>query len=124
MDDRGIYNLIVKLDRPKKILVGKLGLLSFLPGYYIYTGRAKKNLQARLKRHKSRTKELHWHIDYLLQFGRVICIKVYPFHEDGECLVNQKIVKRRGAAQPFRKFGSSDCGCHSHLAYFEEEPVV
>ena len=122
--DEGIYNLIIKLDRPKKISVGKLGLLNFLPGYYIYTGRAKRNLQARLRRHKSREKKLHWHIDYLLKFGRIIHIKVYPFREDRECSINQKILQRRDAVQLFRKFGSSDCSCYSHLVYFEEDPAI
>lgn len=121
MKDRGIYNLKIRLDRLKAISVGRLGIFIFSPGYYIYTGRAKKNLLARLERHKRKKKKLYWHIDYFLRFGKIEDIKIYPWRAGGECLINKKIAKIKGARIRVPKFGSSDCICNSHLVYFTKD---
>jgi len=62
----GCYSLIIDLKRKKTIRVGKLGKAVFPAGTYIYTGSAMKGLRARLGRHYTRVKKIHWHIDHLL----------------------------------------------------------
>ena len=120
--DSGCYSLIITLTRRKKIRVGKLGVARFPAGTYVYTGSAMKGLAARLRRHCSRKKKIHWHIDYLLVLpeARVKKIIVYPPASQQECRQNQRIAARAGAAVILRRFGSSDCqsGCASHLFFF------
>ena len=50
------YLLFLKLPKMINISVGKLGQFSFPAGQYLYVGRAKKNLEARLKRHQRKIK--------------------------------------------------------------------
>ena len=108
------YQLLLHVERPVQVTVGKLGTYRFARGYYLYTGSAKRNLRARLLRHLSRHKKLRWHIDYLLHAPAVrivdICLSMQP-----ECMLNQ----HTSGEISVRHFGSSDCrsGCGSHLKY-------
>ena len=45
------YLIIYELQKPKIIKVGRLGTFEFLPGYYIYIGRDKRNIRSRVARH-------------------------------------------------------------------------
>ena len=118
----GCYSLIIDLNRKKTIQVGKLGEAIFPAGTYVYTGSAMRGLGARLKRHCSRKKKLHWHIDYLLtlQEARVRQIILYPAAPGQECRQNKRIAACAGAVVILHNFGASDCksGCPSHLLYF------
>jgi Uri superfamily endonuclease len=120
--DSGCYSLIITLTRRKRIRVGKLGVAQFPAGTYVYTGSAMKGLAARIRRHCSRKKKLHWHIDHLLTLpeARVKKIVVYPPAPRQECRQNQRIAARAGAAVILRRFGASDCTsrCASHLFFF------
>ncbi len=68
-NEPGIYFLLIKLAISKEIVIGKLGSMQFRKGYYIYVGSAMGNggLRARVGRHLSGQKKMHWHIDYLLE---------------------------------------------------------
>jgi Uri superfamily endonuclease len=94
-------------------------------GTYVYTGSAMKGLAARLKRHCTQKKKIHWHIDYLLtvQDVRIKKIILYPAAPGQECRQNKRIATRPGAAVILRNFGASDCksGCTSHLLYFAKD---
>ena len=118
--DSGLYQLLILLPKTKTIRVGRLGDFSFPSGHYVYTGSAKRNLNARIERHlRSRNKTLHWHIDYFLEHGKIS--KVKRFEERGalsECGLNQKLLSRRDAQVIARGLGSSDCRCPTHLVYF------
>ena len=76
----GCYSLIIDLKRKKTIRVGKLGKAVFPVGTYVYTGSAMKGLRARLRRHCTRRKKIHWHIDHLLTLpdARIKKIILYP----------------------------------------------
>lgn len=110
------YQLHIILKDNSKIEIGKLGNFLFPMGKYIYTGSAKKNIDARINRHKSNSpnKKLHWHIDYLLNNKNAEITEVQKFDIE-ECALNQKISGKIIIA----KFGSSDCKnkCKSHLKY-------
>ena len=67
MSDSGTYALVLVLEVELRLQAGKLGIHTFPPGYYIYTGSALGGLSGRLKHHLKLEKKLHWHIDYLLQ---------------------------------------------------------
>lgn len=109
-----VYQLDIVLTADRMIAVGRLGEFLFPAGRYVYTGSARRNLDARVRRHLSRDKKQRWHVDYLLmaELAEVVGVRLF---EDGECAVNQAtegVVVAPG-------FGASDCrsGCGSHLKY-------
>ncbi len=120
----GTYALVLHLQSEAEIPVGKLGLLCFSSGYYIYTGSALGGLDGRLKRHLRREKRLHWHIDYLLQSAVINEIWYAAGTTRQECGWNRMAAALPGAVPVMRGFGSSDCRCFSHLTYFAEEPSL
>jgi sugar fermentation stimulation protein A len=117
---KGIYQLLIYLPENSYIRIGKKGRFRFLEGYYIYTGSAKKGLEKRLERHKRKDKKLFWHIDYLLEYGKIKDYWVYS--KGGECGLNRKVLKRANSKIILSGFGSSDCRCPAHLLYFENKP--
>ncbi len=122
--DSGAYQILFKIESPQKIQIGKKGRFLFPAGFYIYTGSAMKNLQSRIKRHYSKNKKMHWHIDYLLKHAEILCIKVFPSLKREECKINRKTQKLSGAQNIVPGFGSSDCTqCPSHLTYFKNPPL-
>ena len=100
--------------------VGALGPVAFPQGFYAYCGSAMGGLKARINRHLRRKKKVRWHIDYLLEEGRVKRVIYAPTDERLECQLAQKLGE---AFHSFHGFGSSDCPCPSHL-FFSEELVV
>ncbi len=108
------YQLAVLLARPARIAVGRLGEFAFPAGRYIYTGSARRGLDARVRRHLSRAKRLRWHIDYLLAAPGASIVDV-TLSGESECALNQRT---RGAIV-VPGFGASDCrcGCGSHLKF-------
>ena len=108
------YQLFINVTKEINLKVGKLGKFIFPVGYYVYTGSAKKNIDKRIKRHLSKKKNLHWHIDYLLNNDAVQIIDIKK-SEIIECILNKKI----NGTIIIKGFGSSDCNlcCGSHLKY-------
>ena len=106
------YQLLIELPAPVRVRIGRLGEFDFPAGRYIYTGSALRNFEARVRRHLSPTKKMHWHIDYLLAAPGVRVREVKRFGEE-ECAVN----RRTAGDVPVPGFGASDCraGCGSHL---------
>lgn len=108
------YQLTLHVKQDSTIQIGKLGTFQFPAGYYVYTGSAKRNLEARIQRHLSKTKTLKWHIDYLLNAPRVEITHVTRYTAP-ECEVNQQGL----GTVLIPHFGATDCraGCDSHLKY-------
>jgi len=108
------YQLRIDVKRPIRLRVGRLGHFLFPAGRYVYTGSAKRNLEARIARHLRKEKALRWHIDWLLSASAVKVTAVTRSGE-GECALNQMVVGR----VVVQGFGASDCrnGCGSHLRY-------
>lgn len=111
-----LYAIYLKVPYEQEIEIGKLGSFLFQEGMYIYVGSAKRNITARIERHKKIEKKLKWHFDYLRPFGQITRIITYD-GAIGECVLAEKIRKEVGGSFPVRKFGSSDCRCYSHLIY-------
>jgi Uri superfamily endonuclease len=116
--DKGTYILLTKLAKPQKIKPGKLPEAYYKKGFYLYVGRARTGLRARIKRHIRRQKKLFWHIDYLLQKAKIVEIWIRQDYF-AECHTADKIRDfKPTAAKAIQGFGSSDCRCLSHLFYF------
>lgn len=115
------YQLAIRIARTIRIQVGRLGQFTFPAGRYVYTGSARRGLDARIRRHLSRAKRLHWHIDYLLAAPGAKITRVV-LADNPECALNRST---RGVIV-VPGFGSSDCGsgCGSHLKLVERAPRV
>jgi Uri superfamily endonuclease len=108
------YQLFIDVAHTVRVAVGALGVCTFRAGRYVYTGSAKRNVEARVRRHLSRDKRLHWHIDYLLAAPGVSIVEVRRY-TTAECALN----RRTAGALPVPGFGAGDCRAHcgSHLKY-------
>jgi len=74
-------------------------------------------LRGRINRHLSRVKRVRWHIDYLLEKGRVKGVLYAPTGERLECHLAQRLER---VFRSYPGFGSSDCRCSSHLFFSED----
>lgn len=113
------YCLHIKITKKITLKIGKLATFQFPEGVYLYCGSARKNFDSRVSRHISKSKKLHWHIDYLLssKFAKIINVEKYPASVETECSLIHKYINT-GIAIPFANgFGASDCKnrCPSHL---------
>lgn len=108
------YQLLIGIPRPLRVRIGRFGEFDFPAGRYIYTGSARRNLEARIARHLRREKTLRWHIDFLLAAPGVSITGVRRYVEE-ECAINQATP----GSVLVSGFGASDCraGCGSHLKY-------
>ena len=63
----GTYALILHCPSDRPMAVGRLGVITFEKGYFIYIGSAfgAGGVLARVKRHCRTDKRLRWHIDYV-----------------------------------------------------------
>ncbi len=118
--DSGVYLLKLKLEEDKNIEIGALGQKDFPAGYFFYAGTAQKNLKSRIKRHYSKEKKLHWHIDYLLKEAELINDYIFELPREGECFLAE-LMQLNGGQVLVDGFGASDCSCRSHLIYFSFE---
>ena len=118
---KGTYCLIISMKKSEKLDIGHLhNMHKYRKGYYVYIGSAMNSLVARINRHLSDDKKLHWHIDYLLE-NKSSEIRDILFNISDkriECDLASTIALN-GEEVP--KFGCSDCNCNSHLIYFERK---
>ena len=110
----GSYVLIIRLSRPCRLMIGKLGPREFAAGFYAYIGSALGGIEQRVARHQRKEKRLHWHIDYLLGRGRIREVIRLPGPEKEECRIASEYA---GKFVSILGFGASDCRCGSHLFF-------
>ncbi len=123
--ERGTYVLLLHMEAPTPITVGKRGTFAFAAGWYAYVGSAfgPGGLRGRLKHHLTPLKTPHWHIDYLRSAAPVCEVwyiartAIYE-HEWAAALRSLP-----GAQVPVPRFGASDCRCAAHLVYFADRPM-
>lgn len=116
---KGSYILLIELDEASDVEVG--GEVKHLEkGFYTYFGSAfGPGGLKRIQRHREVSEEerdvRHWHIDYLsgLENSKIVEAVRFP-EKDIECELASE------AEDKIEAFGSTDCGCGSHLGYFEE----
>jgi len=117
----GSYILVIKLNREKNIIVGKMGEIFFDKGHYVYVGSALNGIMQRVSRHLNPQKKLHWHIDYLLEFAKIESIYYKQSNTQQECEIASELKEK---LQPVPGFGCSDCNCKSHLFYGTYDRVI
>jgi Uri superfamily endonuclease len=117
---KGSYILLIKLENNQKIKISKLGNILFKKGFYIYIGSALNGLEQRINRHFKINKKLHWHIDYLLQFGKIIDSFYKESNLKEECNIAKKAEEKLFFIPGF---GCSDCACRSHLFYGDMKKI-
>jgi Uri superfamily endonuclease len=126
-DTLGSYALLLWLERPRLLKIGRLGTAWFPPGMYAYLGSAlgPGGLKARLGRHLREKTNSHWHIDHLQQVAQVLGYAYLPAKKSQgrqppqECRWSQALSALPEANVPLPGFGASDCraGCPAHLVH-------
>lgn len=115
-----LYAIYLYVHTEKKLVIGKLGEFTFQKGTYVYVGSAKRNIQARINRHRALDKIKKWHFDYLRPAGTITKIITYG-NDLRECELLEKLRKKENGSFPVKGFGSSDCKCYSHLFFIPEK---
>jgi Uri superfamily endonuclease len=115
------YLLLVRFDKDVWVKVGALGEVFLPEGWYVYAGRAKRGIYQRIRRHLGREKKRFWHVDYLLEGGKVQGVAV--FKGDVECKLVRTLCEI-GVCSVFHPgLGSSDCRCRAHFLRAKEKLV-
>lgn len=111
---KGIYVLLIEVEKNINIRIGNLRRINFRKGFYAYIGSAQNNLEKRIERHLKKEKKKFWHIDYLLSssFAKVNIVFYKETDKEEECKIAKMLSK---IAKQIKGFGSSDCNCESHL---------
>jgi Uri superfamily endonuclease len=120
----GTYALVLSARANGLIRVGKLGKLCLRPGFYVYVGSAlgPGGVRARLMHHLEPSIRPHWHIDYLRRHTSLEEVW-YCYDPMGwEHQWARGLGTLPGVSVPLAGFGSSDCGCDSHLYFFASRP--
>ncbi len=106
---------MIDLAEEKELDVGSLGRIAFPPGVYAYVGSAMSGLAGRLGRHVDPARKVHWHVDRLTAAGSIRGAFIIPSSRRQECSVATRLASMK-SVEPFCPgFGSSDCGCETHL---------
>lgn len=110
----GVYVIVIELKNSRGIRFGRNFRNLFESGYYAYVGSALSSLEQRLARHLRPEKKRHWHIDYLLEPGEVRTVIYAATSDRRECTIARNLAQ---SLPSVKNFGSSDCGCPSHLFF-------
>ncbi|MBU4245420.1 MAG: GIY-YIG nuclease family protein [Nanoarchaeota archaeon] len=128
---KGIYCLVIRLEKDARIRIGSLGELFFEKGSYVYVGSAMNGLENRIARHLRYEKKLHWHIDYMLsnkcaRITQVLAKEAGKSHENpyacptlkgGACPDFQAVSKFRSALKRVAStFESEECATAEKIA--------
>jgi len=119
--DKGSYLLVYHNEHTFNATIGSLGEREFKKGYYVYVGSAMQGLEKRIKRHLSKRKKTHWHLDYISP-QRMKIDKIYKINRKDrieESLAQQLVQISPGFVEGF---GASDTDAPSHLCYFPHRP--
>lgn len=124
IEGKKYYCILLNLNSDRTLSVGNLGSNLYFPkGYYVYVGRAKKNIKSRINRHYRREKTKRWHIDYLSAEAEAVEAAAFGPEVGSECELAEKLQKCGGQITA-EGFGSTDCCCPTHLIYFTEKPSL
>jgi Uri superfamily endonuclease len=118
----GTYILILSLPKSRSLTIGKMGVLTFIHGWYAYVGSAMGpgGVAARVNRHVKIDKKAHWHIDYLRPFVQVIGAVVASGKQVKEHQWASHLMRSPYMGRPVNGFGSTDCNCRAHLFRFPQ----
>ncbi len=120
----GSYLLLLELDRPRQIAVGRLGTFLFPAGWYLYVGSALAGMEQRVARHLRPSPVRRWHLDYLRAEAPIRRVLLLPSTHRRECELARAVLALPGASVPVPRFGASDCRCRAHLIHFLTPPTL
>jgi len=118
----GVYVAVFYLREGDRLSIGRLGRFNFDAGFYAYVGSAQTNLATRLARHGRQRKPLRWHIDFLSCHATMLGALTYDGDRSVECRIADALAQEY--VMPVPGFGSSDCGCKSHLFFLPPEVTL
>lgn len=123
---RGTYVLVLRLDSPARLTVGRLGTFDFPAGWYAYVGSAcgPGGLRGRLAHHLGPVRRPHWHIDSLRTAASVQTVWYSVGDGTREHAWAAALGQMPGAQIVAPRFGASDCRCPTHLYYFADPPEL
>ncbi|MFN4201162.1 DUF123 domain-containing protein [Fervidobacterium riparium] len=116
--------MLIKIKTQTELKISK-NCWDLMPGLYAYVGSAMNNIEKRILRHLRKNKRKHWHIDYLTEFGEVICAVMFPSENRIEETISKMLSKR---FEPIPGFGASDLDVDTNLFLVDDiedffEPV-
>jgi len=119
----GTYAIVLYAGSCTGIRVGRLGRVRIEHGYYVYVGSAfgPGGTRVRVSRHLRDGKAKRWHIDYLREVATPVCIWCSYEPQNLEHQWARAIGDMPGISG-IKGFGSSDCGCSTHLFFAETRP--
>ncbi|MHA1636485.1 MAG: GIY-YIG nuclease family protein [Candidatus Thorarchaeota archaeon] len=124
---KGIYALLIEIKQPLTVDIGTTKDVQFQKGECVYIGSAQgdgsTNLENRLKRHFSKKKKIHWHIDYLLDSQVMFRDAVLAYTDEKmECQLVQSLISTHSFEWGPSGFGASDCKskCTAHLLIYSK----
>ena len=118
--DKGVYIIVLKVRGVVDVSVGSLGNIRFYPGYYLYVGSGMNGLSSRMSRHLKKRKNIHWHIDYLVDVADDV--RAYPIRgmQTSDNHLSERVSEVYKSAIP--GFGSSDSRHETHLFFSPDNP--
>jgi len=121
-DAPGTYALLLRCASCRRVSIGRLEVLQLRPGWYVYVGSAfgPGGLRARISHHQRVARRPHWHVDYLRRRAQMFAVW-YVCGKRCEHEWARFVGAMPGATIPLTGFGSSDCGCPTHLFSFENQ---
>ncbi|MCL2786773.1 MAG: GIY-YIG nuclease family protein [Methanomassiliicoccaceae archaeon] len=114
----GTYLLFLRFTERRDVTAGSLGTLTVAAGDYCYVGSAMNGLDSRIERHFRKEKTMRWHIDRLTVIADAM--EAYVSMTRKECELST-IAEECECVPVFKGFGSSDCGCVTHLFRVNDE---
>jgi Uri superfamily endonuclease len=116
---RATYILVLRLTKPRRLRIGRLGLRSFPAGFFLYVGSAfgPGGLKGRMGHHLRGTRRCRWHIDYLRGACNLWALWASVEAERCEHRWAALLAQSSFTAAAVQGFGSSDCACPTHLFY-------
>lgn len=125
---RGVYVLILYVNKDFKKQIGRLGTIRFRKGIYFYVGSAMGpgGLRNRIYRHYRRNKKIHWHIDYLTTSDNVDILGTIYLYDCKSGSDLEKTISHTFAGKLYyiEGFGNSDKRRDkSHLFYCRKKCI-
>lgn len=121
----GTYVLVLRVENPCSVAVGKLGTATLAPGWVLYVGSAfgPGGLAARRGHHVRPAARPYWHIDYVRAALKLDEIWVCASPQCLEHRFAAILHTAPGSSIPLPRCGASDCRCAAHLFHFSTRPA-
>ncbi|MBJ19628.1 MAG: GIY-YIG nuclease family protein [bacterium] len=121
----GTYALVFECSEDALVSVGALGEVPVAKGYLVYIGSAfgPGGLLGRLRHHVGPLGRPRWHVDYLRRSASLVGTWCASGPRSLEHLWAARFSELRGFTIPRKGFGSSDCGCPTHLLHGRWRPT-